>query len=680
MAVKQSPFGTRSTGGWGLLLLVPFLLVAPARAQIVIAGGNSPDFTAEQARAGAVVYEQNCAACHGAALQGSVALSLSSLQFLRHWADGLHTVGDLFDLIKERMPKQAPGSLTERQYLEVTSFILSKNGYAPSDTPMAAESMHAIAAAPPPGSQPQERPEEPKPDTFPGPAKVTGRASSDRPTDRELIENSDDSWLMYNKGFSGQRYSGLDQINTRNAENLKVACAFQTGEVASFEAAPVIYDNVMYIVTAWNTYAISPATCKLLWMTPYSGSTTASMNVTRGVALYRGRLFRGTPNGHFISIDAKTGKILWDVWMSDPDKGYWLSGAPIAFDGRVFMGEAGADFGADGHILAFDTETGRHLWTFDAIPTGTQVGADTWKEGAEHGGGSFWSTFALIPNTDGGILFVPIGNPAPDFNEALRPGDNLFTDSVVALSASTGKLLWYVQQVPHDTRDWDTSAAPVLYDEPDGRQFMAVVNKGGWLYIYDRKSQRLIAKSEITTHVNETAPITSTPIRICPGNVGGAEWNGPAYSPRAQILVTVAIDWCGMERITRTHYLKNSAYFGGTFTFDDQSTAHGWLRGFDARTGRQMWSRKTDVPMVGGVTTTAGGLALTGTTEGEFWAVDLKSGKILYQFTTGGSIAGAPSTYRLGAHQYIAVPSSGGPTHTPWGGHGAATIFIFAAP
>ena len=264
--------------------------------------------------------------------------------------------------------------------------------------------------------------------------------------------------------------------------------------------------------------------------------------------------------------------------------------------------------------------------------------------------------------------------------DALRPGDNLFTDSVVALSASTGKLLWYVQQVPHDTRDWDTAAAPVLYDEPDGRQFMAVVNKGGWLYIYDRKSQRLIAKSEITTHLNETAPINSTPIRICPGNVGGAEWNGPAYSPRAQILVTVAIDWCGMERITRTHYLKNSAYFGGTFTFDDQSTAHGWLRGFDARTGRQMWSRKTDVPMVGGVTTTAGGLALTGTTEGEFWTVDLKSGKILYQFTTGGSIAGAPSTYRLGTRQYIAVPSSGGPTHTPWGGHGAATIFIFAAP
>lgn len=678
--MKRNPLSFGSPGGWRLLLLAPLFIAAPVRAEIVIAGGNSPDFTAEQARAGADVYEQNCAACHGVALQGSVALSLSGPQFLRHWADGLHTVGDLFNLIKERMPKQTPGSLTEPQYLEVTSFILSKNGYVPSNTPMAADSMHAIAAAPPPGSQPAETPAEPKPDSFPGPSKVMGSASSDRPGDQELVENSDDSWLMYNKGLSGQRYSGLDQINTRNAGRLKVSCAFQTGEVGSFEAAPVVYDHVIYIVTAWNTYAIDPGTCKLLWMTPYSGSTTASMNVTRGVALYRGRLFRSTPNGHFISLDAKTGKILWDVWMSDPDKGYWLSGAPIAFGGRVFMGEAGADFGANGHIVAFDTETGRHLWTFDVIPTGSELGADTWKEGAEHGGGSFWSTFALTPTADGGTLFVPIGNPAPDFNEALRPGDNLFTDSVVALSASTGKLLWYVQQVPHDTRDWDTAAAPVLYDEPDGRQFMAVVNKGGWLYIYDRKSHRLIAKSEITTHLNETASITSTPLRICPGNVGGAEWNGPAYSPRAQILVTVAIDWCGMERVTRTRYLNNSAYFGGTFTFDDQSTARGWLRGFDARTGRQIWSRQTAVPMVGGVTTTAGGLALTGTTEGEFWALDLKSGKILYEFTTGGSIAGAPSTYRLGQRQYIAVPSSGGPTHTPWGGRGAATVFIFATP
>jgi alcohol dehydrogenase (cytochrome c) len=663
---------------WILLLL---FTSSSRSAQIVIAGGDSPDFTAAQAVSGAAIYAKNCAACHGNSLQGSVALSLAGTQFLHRWSDGQHTLGELFALIKERMPKQAPGSLSEREYFDVTSYLLAKNGYQPGDKPMTADSLHTILIAAAAGQSPAaDESAEPKPAAFPGPAKITGSASSDRPSDRELLENSDDTWLMYNKAYAGQRYSGLSQINTGNVERLGVVCAFQTGEVSSFEAAPVVYDGVMYIVTAWNTYAIDSTTCKSLWITPYAGSTTAPMNVTRGVALYKGRLFRSTPNGHFISLDAKTGKLLWDVWMCDPDKGYWLSGAPIAFEDKVFMGEAGADWGAAGHIVAFDVETGRHLWTFATIPTGAEVGADTWKKGAEHGGGSFWSTFALLPSEGGAVLLAPIGNPAPDFNAALRPGDNLFTNSVVALNASTGKLLWYVQQVPHDTRDWDTAAAPVIYDDANGRQYMAVVNKGGWLYIYDRRTHRLIARSEISTHVNETAPITTTPIRICPGNVGGAEWNGPAYSPRDRTLVTVSIDWCGMERITETRYFNNTAYFGGTFTFDDQSTARGWIRAFDAYTGKEIWKHQTELPLVGGVTTTAGGLALTGSTSGEFWALDIKTGEILYRFTTGGSIAGAPSTFRSKGRQYIAVPSSGGPAHTPWGGRGAATVFIFAEP
>ena len=671
----------RATDSQGLRCISSVLLLLFAQGALPVplsvSGSNAPNFTQQQAQSGSKVYKDNCAACHGTELQGSVALSLTGMQFLRRWADGQHALGDLFSLIKERMPKQSPGSLSDAEYLQVTSFILEKNGFQSGEHPMSADSMNTmlIMAASKEASAADNA--VPKPASFPGPAVVMDSASSDRPSDQELWANSDDDWLMYNKSFNGQRYSGLREIRVGNASKMAVTCAFQTGEVGSFEAAPVVYDNVMYIVTAWNTYAIDPTTCKMLWMTPYAGSTSAPMNVTRGIALYKGRLFRSTPNCHLLSLDAKTGKILWDVWVADPDEGYWLSGAPVASEGKVFMGEAGADWGADGHIHAFDAQSGRLLWTFNAIPTSSEAGADTWKKGAEHGGGSFWSTFAMARSRDGDVLYAPIGNPAPDFNEALRPGDNLFTNSVVALNPDTGKLLWYVQQVPHDTRDWDTAAAPVLY-EADGREYLAAVNKGGYLYIYDRHSHELVARSEISTHINEDKPITTTPMAICPGNVGGAEWNGPAYSPPERMLVTASIDWCGKEWITETRYFKNTAYFGGTFTFDDESTSHGWLRGFDGRTGRQIWQIKTAVPMVGGVTTSAGGLTFTGTTEGEFWAVETRSGKILYRFRTGGSIAGAPSTFRINGHQYVAVPSSGGPSHTPWGGRGAATVFMFA--
>ncbi len=177
----------------------------------------------------------------------------------------------------------------------------------------------------------------------------------------------------------------------------------------------------MYFTTPWNTYAVDASDCSLVWQSQYSGTTSAPMNLTRGLSLYEGRVFRSSPNGHLLALDSKTGKLLWDVWMSDPDRGYWLSAAPIAYDGKVFMGEAGADWGASAHIFAFTAAEGRLLWKFDVIPTGKQVGADSWKKGAEHGGGSIWSTFALEPTPNGGTLFASIGNPAPDFDEAGAP-------------------------------------------------------------------------------------------------------------------------------------------------------------------------------------------------------------------------------------------------------------------
>jgi alcohol dehydrogenase (cytochrome c) len=655
-------------------------MLSPAGSfAITVMDAERPAFTARQAEDGGTVYQAQCAACHGAALAGGAGPNLSGANFLRRWGSGARSVGDLYDLIARSMPKQSPASLPADQYAEVTAYILYRNGYQPGEIALSPAVMKIKLVADSAVRRVADTPEdeEPKPASFPGPAKIAGKARGDRPTDAELVANADRDWLMYNKGYAGQRYSGLGQINLATAPSLAPVCVFQSGEIGNFETAPAIYDGTMYITTPWTTYAVTAADCRLLWRMNYKGSTSAPMSLTRGVALYRGKVFRGTPNGHLIALDAATGELLWDVWMSDPDRGYWLSAAPIAFDGRVFMGEAGADWGADGHVLAFDAESGKHLWTFDLIPTGKQTGAKTWKKGTDHGGGSIWSTFSLIPDEDGGVLFASTGNPAPDFNEALRPGDNLFTDSVVALHASSGQLAWYVQQVPHDTRDWDTAAAPVLY-EKGGGDYMAVVNKGGWLYRYDRRTHKLLGKSEISTHLNDTAPITKTPLRICPGNIGGAAWNGPAFAAKDGILLTNSIEWCGEEKLTESRFLENTAYFGGSFTFDDAKDAHGWIRGFSADTGKELWKRLTDQPMVAGITATAGGVAFTGNAAGEMLVLDVKTGATLYTFRMGGPVAGAPSTYLVGDRQYVAVPSSGGTTRSPWGGNGAASIFVFA--
>jgi PQQ-dependent dehydrogenase (methanol/ethanol family) len=500
-----------------------------------------------------------------------------------------------------------------------------------------------------------------------------GTATTSAPGDAELVVGSDSSWLMYNRVYTGIRYSALDQINRVTAHNLQVKCIFQAGEVGTFQTSPVVYDGMMYLTTAWSTYAIDPSNCDLIWTHNYPVDEDVELSGVRGVAIYRGKVFRVTPDGHLLAIDAKTGKLLWDVWVANKELGYLLSAAPVAYDGRVYIGEAGADWGANAHLYAFDTETGRQLWTFNVIPTGKEAGASTWGSGAEHGGGSMWTSFSLDPATS--QLFVSIGNPAPDFDGALRPGANLFTDSVVALDYRTGKLVWYVQQVPHDTHDWDTAAAPILYDV-DGKGYMAVANKGGWLYIYDRRSHKLIARTEVTTRLNDTAPLTVEGVHHCPGIQGGAEWNGPAFSPKEKLLYVNTVDWCGTSKLEASRFIAGSVYMGGTHVYDPVSMARGWTRALDATTGKTVWTRQSNSPMVAGVTPTAGGVVLTGDLNGNFLVLDSHSGETLYRFHAGGAVAGGVSTYLIAGKQYVAA-ATGNTSRLVWQTRGAATVVVF---
>ena len=511
---------------------------------------------------------------------------------------------------------------------------------------------------------------------FPSTPLGNGTALTTKPDDAELERADDAVWLMYNKSYTGQRFSGLDQITALNASQLQLTCIFQLSEIGAFEASPVVYDGLMYISTPYNTFAVKPSTCEKVWEHRYPEDLAVTAALSRGVAIYRGKLFRATPDGHLIALDAKTGKLLWDVWVASKQYGYWISGAPIAHDGTVFIGTAGADWGANGEIYAFNSETGMRRWTFDVIPSGNAIGAKTWNRGAERGGGSFWSTFAFDKTS--GLLFVSIGNPAPDYNGALRPGANLFTDAVVALNAKTGKLAWWVQQIPHDVHDWDTAAAPVIYNQA-GRQFMTVASKNGWLYIYDRASHRLIAKPEISPHLNDDAPITTAGVYHCPGTMGGAEWNGAAYSPVAKALYINSVDWCGTTRLAENRYIEGSSYFDGNFTYDPIDKARGFTRAFDAASGKPLWSRTFGSPMVAALTPTAGGVLFTGSLSGDFLVLDAATGKTLYRFNTGGAVAGAPSTFILDGKQYVAM-SSGNNSRLLWRTGGAMMVVVFSLP
>ena len=627
-----------------------------ALTALLLASGAWADIAAAN---GASIYAERCSLCHGSVLRGGGAPPLVGSTFQAKWSG--KPTEQLRTLISDTMPLNAAGKLMPGEYQAVTDFVLLSNGFPATEAVLRLDPVAAARVA-----------SEPEP-VLPSPPKLLGQAVGNAPADEEIANPSDDDWLSYNRDYTGRRFSPLTQIDRANVKRLAPACIYQTGDSGSFQASPVIYQGRLYVTTTHSTIAIDAATCKELWRHSYTPPGAEGLPVNRGVALYRGKVLRGMSDGHLIALDAATGALLWDVWVANSLHGANLNGALVAFGGKVFTGQGGADRGHTGHIYAFDVETGKLVWTFDTIPTGKEPGAESWAKGSELGGGSSWTSITVDPKTR--QLFVPIGNPGADMDGPLRPGANLYTDSVVVLNADTGKLDWFVQQVPHDTHDWDTAAAPALY-EVGGRKFMAVASKDGWLYLYDRTSRKLIAKSEISTHLNADKPLVAgVEMRVCPGTLGGAEWNGPAFDAGTKMLFVNSVDWCGGYK----RQTAPGSTFGGSLNFDPIEQVTGWTRGFDAVTGAQKWVRHVDGPMVSGVTPTAGGLVFTGTPSGLFWALDAVTGDVLYAFNTGGAIGGGISSYAVGGRQYVAV-TSGSASKTIWKTTGAPTVIIFALP
>jgi alcohol dehydrogenase (cytochrome c) len=484
-------------------------------------------------------------------------------------------------------------------------------------------------------------------------------------------------WPAYNRTLAGDRYSPLAQITTANVGQLTLRCAFTLPELVSFQTGPLVVDGTMYFTSFEGSYAIDAATCKEKWSRHDKGTGPAGLAVNRGFAYLDGRLYRGTADARVVALDAANGHVLWDRALAVEGPGISIAMAPIAVNGRVYIGNAGGDTaGVTGHVYALDARDGHLIWRFDVVPEHGYARTTWTNPQLPVSGGAFWTSFTL--DAAQGILYVPAGNPAPDFDSLDRTGEDLYADSVIALDAASGRLLAYNQLVKHDSHDWDVDSAPTLATTRAGRRIIASANKDGLLSILDRsRIDRsasasgaavpiipLLSQTPTTTRENVDVPLSREhPVHFCPGMGGGSEWNGAAFSPRTDSLFVGAADLCAHVQLV--HELAVPAagqvWFGTSGSMaqmvDPPGTARGWITAFDAENGRVRWKFQAPHPVVAGVTPTGGDLVFAADRGGDVFALDQRNGRVLWQITTGQSVGGGLVVYRAGGHELLGVAS-----------------------
>jgi len=482
-------------------------------------------------------------------------------------------------------------------------------------------------------------------------------------------------WPTYNRTLTSERFTALDAINTKNVKALRIVCSYDTGEQTGFQTGLVQVDDALFATTEHDTFSIDPNTCAQNWRA-HEEFASGALKVNRGLAWLDGRVYRGTADGRVLAYQAKTGKRLWATTIADAVRGESVPAAPIAWQGLVFIGNAGSDNkGVKGRMYALDAKDGHIVWEFYMVPKGERDFArgpqapnppaqatHSWKtaDGFPITGGGTWTSYTLDPAA--GLLYVPGGNPAPDFANQYRGGDNLFTDSVVVLDAKTGAYQRHFQMVKHDFHDWDASTAPVLFRSKAGRRLLAEAPKDGRLHLIDLGSGTPLYDIPVTRMLNTDAPITAAGTRFCPGSQGGAEWNSPAYDPVLNLIFTGEVDWCVTVHAAPADAIAKAPMgqpwsgspdgFGKT---DDTKEWAGWMTATEADSGQRIWQFKAPFPLMGGITPTAGGVLFFGDMGGNFYAFDAAKGGKLWSSNLGGAIAGGVISYDTGAGQRVAV-------------------------
>ena len=496
-----------------------------------------------------------------------------------------------------------------------------------------------------------------------------------------------DNWRLHGRTYDNQRFSPLTEINASNVKQLKPVALIQTGVSNAMESTPLEIDGTLFVEAAGDVVqAYDAVTGEELWSyTPtLEYSSLCCGPQARGVAVAYGKVFVAQVDGHVVALDAKTGEVVWKTRNEDilpqPYHWYTFTGAPQVYNGLVVVGNGGAEWPTRGFVEALDAQTGKLVWRFndtagpdDPNFKGAWEG-DSWKIG----GGSMWDAVAIDPKRD--LMMFGIGNPNPDLYGDFRKGNNLYTASIVAVHAKTGKVAWYYQQVPHDVWDWDSAAPTVLLDvlDKNGKSLEAAAeaNKNGFLYIVNRANGKLIRRSDAfvkqSPSVVNMVPPDETARVYYPGNHGGAMWQPPAYSPLTHYLYTMGINEPHIYKVkTSKPWVPGTPevgqQFGNAIPTDEERKAleaqmippSGNLSAIDVNTGKIAWQYPSDHLMFGGVLATASDLVFAGEVNGNIMAFDAKSGEKLWSYHVGIGACTPPITYRVKAVQYLAVGASG---------------------
>lgn len=496
--------------------------------------------------------------------------------------------------------------------------------------------------------------------------------------DRYKVVTSQTGWTTYNGDPSGNRYSKLTQIDKTNVARLAPKWIFPIPNVTTVENTPLVVEGIMYVSSANECYALDAGSGRTVWhfQRPRTKGIAgnAAIGFNRGVAWAGDRIFMLTDNAHIIALNRFTGELLWETEMADWHQNYNGTSAPLVVGNLVVSGTAGGDEGVRGFVAAFDQASGKEVWRFWTVPKPGEPASETWTEKSlEHPSGATWMTGTYDSQLD--TIYWPVGNPGPDFNGDERAGDNLYTDSIVALDARTGKLKWYYQFTPHDVHDWDAQEPAVLVDtnwQGQPRKLLLQANRNGFFYVFDRTNgQMLLAKSflkklnwaeaigkdgrPILNNLKET-PEGET--YVCPGFQGGTNWFSTSFNPATGLYYIQALERCNLFSKRTMEWQAGKSYMGGAARPAPGETFEKVLRAINIQTGEIAW----ELPQVSGALTssagtlsTASGIVFFGENSGAFMAADAANGKPLWQFQTNQTWKASPMTYVFDNKQYVAV-------------------------
>ncbi len=498
------------------------------------------------------------------------------------------------------------------------------------------------------------------------------------------------NWTSYNGDYSGRRYSSLSEIDTSNVDKLAAKWVFHAQNSNRLEVTPVVVNGVMFATSANDAFAIDAKTGRQVWhhtrQTSEDLIDDASRHINRGVGIWHSRVYMETDNAHLLCLDARSGNLLWEVAYADWNKNYGATSAPLVVKDKIIVGTSGGDDGVRGFVAAYDAMTGKLAWRFWTIPSPGEFGSKSWPgEEYLHGGGTTWMPGTYDPELN--TIYWGTSNPAPDFDGSGRPGDDLYTDCVIALDPDTGKLKWYFQFTPHDLFDYDATETPILVDasyKGEPRKLLVQANRNGYVYVLDRTNGKYLSAAPFVEKLNWAKGIDANgrPIRtdvqptvqgsrVCPGYSGATNWYAPSYNESTHSIYFLSLEQCQTYFIgpKLEHFAETKTYYSTGVKHIPGEVSQKFLLAYSLDTGTFSWK----YPQVGsgrssgGTMTTAGGLLFFGDDADSFEAVDAKDGKPLWHFNTGQDFGASPMTYAIDGKQYVAVAAG-------------SDIFSFALP